>query len=87
MRGLANGRIVHVQVIANGPYHDLTAIETDPHLHRQPLGAPHLLGIAPHGLLHGQGGIAGPHRMVFMGEGAPNSAMMPSPMTWLTVPS
>ena len=25
--------------------------------------------IAPHGLLHGQGGIAGPHGMVLMGQG------------------
>ena len=71
MRGLAHGRVVHVQVIANGAHHHLAAVEAHAHLHQQPLGAPHLLGIALHGLLHGQGGIAGPHRMVFMGQRRP----------------
>ena len=29
MRGLANGRIVHVQVVANGAYHHFTRVEAD----------------------------------------------------------
>ena len=58
-----------MQVIANSAHHHLAAIEAHAHLHQQPLGAPHLLGIALQGLLHGQRRIAGPHRMVFMGQG------------------
>ena len=69
MRGLAHGRVVHVQVIANGPHHHLAAVEAHAHLHQQSLGAPHLLGIALQGLLHRQRRIAGPYRMVFMGQG------------------
>jgi hypothetical protein len=40
-----------------------------------------LLGIRPHDVLHGQGRIAGPHGVVLRAMGAPNRAMMPSPMT------
>jgi hypothetical protein len=35
----------------------------------------------PRGVLHAQGRVAGAHRVIFMGEGAPNSAMIPSPIT------
>ena len=61
--------------------------EADPDLHLHAMRAAHLLAVAADRLLHGQGRIAGPHRMVLMGRGAPKRAMMPSPMTWLTVPS
>jgi len=71
MRGLAYRRIVHVQVIANGTDDYLAAVEAHAHLHQQPLGAPHLLSVAVQGFLHGQGRIAGPRRMVFMGKRRP----------------
>ena len=87
VRGLPHGRVVHVQVVADRPHHHLAGVEPDADLHREPVGAAHLLGIAAHRRLHGQGGIAGPHGMVLMGQRRPNSAMMPSPMTWFTVPS
>ena len=32
----------------------------------QAMGAAHLVGVAAHGVLHGQGGVAGPHGVVFM---------------------
>ena len=67
--GLANGRVVHVQIIANGAHHHLAAIEADAHLHCESLRAPHLLGIALHGSLHGQRCIAGPHGVVLMRHG------------------
>ena len=38
-------------------------------LHLQAMGAAHVLGIAAHRRLHGQGRVAGPHGVVFMGEG------------------
>ena len=87
VRGLAHGRVVHVQIIPNGAHHHFPGIEADADAQLQPLGAPHLLGIVPHGGLHGQGGIAGPQGVVLVGNGAPKRAMMPSPSTWFTVPS
>jgi hypothetical protein len=32
--GLANGRVVHVQVVANTPHHHLAGVEPHPDLHR-----------------------------------------------------
>ena len=69
MRGLADGRVVHVQVVANGPHHDLPGVEPDAHPQRQTVGAAHVVGIAPHRRLHGQGGIAGAQGVVFVGDG------------------
>ena len=39
-------------------------------LHLQAVGAAHLLGIGAHGRLHGQGGIAGAHGVVFVRQRA-----------------
>ena len=88
MRGLPDGGVVHVQVVANRAHHHLAGVQPDADLDVEPLLAPQLLGIPADRLLHVQGGIArpaphGPHAPA----GAPNSAMMPSPMTWFTVPS
>ena len=69
MRCLAHGRVVHVQVIANGAHHHLAAIEAHAHLYCEPLRAPHLLGVAVQSGLHGERRIAGPHRMVLMRYG------------------
>ena len=66
VRRLADGRVIHVQIIANGAHHHLTSVEPDTDLHRQPLRAPHLLSIALHGRLHGQRRIAGPRGVVLM---------------------
>ena len=72
MGGLANGGVIHVEIIANGAHHDLARVE--PHAHLQegdPVGPLDFGGILLHGGLHAQGGIAGPYRMVFMGQGRP----------------
>jgi hypothetical protein len=45
------------------------------------MGPANLFAIAKDGLLHGQGGIAGPHGMIFMRDRGPKQGMMPSPMT------
>ena len=66
VRGLADGGVVHVQVVANGPHHDLPGVEADADLHLDPMRAAHLFAVAADGLLHGQCRIAGPHGMVFM---------------------
>ena len=71
VRGLAHGGVVHVQVVANGPHHDFAGIEPHARLHLQAVGAAHLFGIAAHGRLHGQGGVTGPHGVIFMGHRGP----------------
>ena len=69
VRGLAHRRVVHVQIVADGPHHHFSGVEADAQLHLQALGAAHLLGIAPHGGLHRQGGVTGPQRVILMGHG------------------
>jgi hypothetical protein len=69
--GLPNGRVVHVQIIADGPDHDFSRIEPDPHQHLHPVGVADPLGIAAHGGLHGQGGVAGAHRVILVGDRRP----------------
>ena len=62
-------------------------VESNADLHLHTMRATHLLAVAAQRVLHRQGGIAGAHGVVLMGERGAESAMMPSPMTWLTVPS
>ena len=69
VRGLAHGGIVHVQVVANRPHHDFPRVEPHAHLHLQTVGAAHLLRVAAHRRLHGQGSVTGPHGVVFVGHG------------------
>ena len=70
-RGQADGGVVHVQVVANGPHHHLSGVEADAHLHRQAVRAAHLFGIAAQGVLHGQRGITGACGVVFVGQRRP----------------
>ena len=71
MRGLANGRVVHVQVVADGAYHHLARVETDANLHLDAVHTPYLRTVAPHGVLHGQGGVAGAHGVILVGQRRP----------------
>ena len=71
MRRLPHRRVVHVQIIADRPHDHLTGVQPDPDLHIEPLALAQLLGIAADGVLHAQGGIAGAHGMIFMGQRRP----------------
>ena len=66
VRGLAYRCVVHVQIVANGAHHHGAGVEPDAQLHLHAMRVAHLLRVAAHGLLHGQGGIAGPHRVILM---------------------
>ena len=68
MRRLADGRIVHVQVAADGADDDLARVQTDTDLHLDAMGAPDRFAIALHRLLHAERGVAGAHRMVLVGQ-------------------
>jgi hypothetical protein len=67
--GLADGGVVHAQIAADRPHHDVARVETDADLHLHALRAAQLFRIAPHGVLHPEGGIARAHRVVLVGEG------------------
>ena len=69
MRRLPHRRVIHVQIAADGAHHHLAAVQADADLHRHTLGALHLGGILLHRRLHGEGGVAGPYGVVFMGNG------------------
>jgi hypothetical protein len=57
-----------VQIVANGPHHDLAAVEADAHLYRQAVRAAHLFGIAAQGVLHGQRRLAGARGVILVGQ-------------------
>jgi hypothetical protein len=65
---LTQGGVVHVQVVADEPHHHLAAVEADPRLDLDSVRTADLLGILAHPILYGQGGVAGPHRVVLMGD-------------------
>ena len=77
MGRLANGRVIQVQIIANGAYHHLAGVHPDAHLEGDPVGPLDLGRIVVHGLLHRQGRIAGPHGMIFMGNRRPEQGHNP----------
>ncbi len=77
VRGLADGRVVHVQIVADGAHDHLPRVEADPDLHLEAMPAAHLLAVTPDRLLHGQGGIAGPYGVVFMGNRRPKQGHNP----------
>ena len=64
VRGLAHRRVVHVQVAADGPHHHLARVEAHPDRHRRRLAGL----VAADGWLHGEGGVAGAERVVFVGD-------------------
>ena len=87
VRILPHRRVIHMQIVANGPHHHLAGVEPHPQLQQHAVRAAHLLGIRADGALQGEGRIARPQGMIFVGNGRPKRAIMPSPSTWLTVPS
>jgi hypothetical protein len=68
VRSLAHRGVVHVQIAADRAHDDLTGVEPDADLHQEALAPPYALGVAAHGLVHPQRGVAGAHGVVLMGE-------------------
>ena len=60
-----------MQVVVDGAYYHLTAVEADAHRHLDAMRAAHLGAVAPHALLHSQGGVTGPHGVVLMRQWRP----------------
>ena len=68
MGRLADRRVVHVEIAADGAHDDLARVEPDPDLHVHAVRAARLLRVAHHQLLHPQRRIARPHGVVLVGE-------------------
>ena len=51
------GRVVHVQVVADGAYHHLARVQADANLYLDAVRAAHLGAVATDSILHGQGGV------------------------------
>jgi hypothetical protein len=60
-----------VQVAADGANHHLARVEAHPDLDRHSVTAKHLLRVALHRLLHPQGRVARPHRVILVGKRRP----------------
>jgi hypothetical protein len=71
MRGLADGRVAHVEIAADGVHDDLARVEPDPDLHDHAVSAASFLRVSLHLLLHPQRGIAGPHRVILVRQRRP----------------
>jgi hypothetical protein len=76
-----------VEVIADRPHHHGPGVHAYPDADFDAVRPAHLVAVVAHGLLHGQRRVARPHGVVFMRDRCPEQGLMPSPMTWLTVPS
>ena len=68
---LAHGGVVHVQIAADGADHHLPGVQPDADLDGDPVGALDLLGVPLDRLLHPEGGVAGPHRVILVGHRRP----------------
>ena len=69
VRVLAHRRVVHVQIVANGPHHHLAGVQPDAQLQHHALRPAHLVGVGPDGALQGQRRIAGAQGVVLVGNG------------------
>ena len=68
MRRLPDGRVIHMQIVADRPNDHFPGIKPHPDLDLNLVGLADLVGVCPDRLLHGQSRIAGPHRMIFVGN-------------------
>ncbi len=57
-RRLADGRVVHVEVAADSPHHDLPGVQPDADCDHGGVRASHLVRVLLHALLHPEGRVA-----------------------------
>ena len=68
MRGLPDGRVVHVKVAAHRAYHDLTRVQPDADLDVHAMGVTRVFRIALDQVLHPERRVAGPDGVILVGE-------------------
>jgi hypothetical protein len=64
---LSDRRVVHVEVVPDGAYHDVAGIQSDSDADAEALGPRNLLGKLFCRLLDSECGVASAHRMVLVG--------------------
>jgi hypothetical protein len=69
VRRLPHRRVVHAEIGADGADHHLARVDADPDVDQRAVLAAGLLGVAADPLLDPEGGIAGAHRVVLVGDG------------------
>src|SRR3989454_5115895 len=77
MRSLADRGVVHVQIAADRPHHDLPGVQADTNLDETSLGLPNSLRVALDRFLHSERCITSPYRMVLMSDGRPEERHNP----------
>ncbi len=65
---LAHGRVVHVEIAANGAHDDLARVEPDPDLHVHAVRMARVFSVALHRLLHPERSVAGADSVILVGE-------------------
>jgi hypothetical protein len=68
MCGLAHGRVIHLQIAADGAHHYSARIESDADLYFKAMAVAQLAGKSADCLLHAQRRITGAHRVILMGN-------------------
>jgi len=68
MRGLADSRVIHVQIGADRPDDHLPRVQPDADLDRDAVRTKHAVAVPFHALLHPQRRIAGAHCVVLVRE-------------------
>jgi hypothetical protein len=80
-------RVVHAQVVADSPDHDLARVEAHSHAKSSPLSRRTSSASAPSSRARSSAAAQARSAWSSWAIGAPKSAMMPSPVYWLMVPS
>src|SRR5262245_56780280 len=68
MRRLADSRVVHVQVAADGADHHLSCAQSYPDLDIAAMPAAHIRSVPSHRPLHTERGITRAHGMILVGD-------------------
>jgi hypothetical protein len=65
---LPDRAVVHAEVAPDGADDDLAGVQPDPDVHREPMRAADLLGVAPDRALHVEGRVARAHGVILVGQ-------------------
>jgi hypothetical protein len=71
VRRLAHGGVVHAEVATDGAHHYLARVQTHADLDLDAMRVAHLLGVSSHRGLHVVGRVAGPDRVILVGQRRP----------------
>jgi hypothetical protein len=75
--GLPHGRVVRVQVAADGAHHHVAGVQPDPDLDIEPFASTELVTVSADCRLHPERWVAGAHRVVFVRQRRPEQRHNP----------